>query len=132
MTKSASHFSSGRKPFKKSSSKSTGKSAGKTSSASFPKRKPQGGTAALNRPFYQTKIVGKTGAQPGDYVIISNGREEITTRVNLSSHPFAKKDVGAQVSIKGENWKLLRILHQGTQEYHRVYDADTEREHYGY
>lgn len=132
MTESTSHFSSGRKPFKKGSSKNAGRGTGKSSNTSFPKRKYQGSTSSQSRPFYQTRIAGKTGAQPGDYVIISNGREEITTRVNLSSHPFARKDIGTRVSIKGESWKLIRILHQGTQEYNRVYDADTEREHYGY
>ena len=48
------------------------------------------------------------------------------------SHPFAMKDAGDRVSIKGEEWVLIHIIHQGTEEYHKVYDADTERDHFGY
>lgn len=84
------------------------------------------------KPYYQTKLQGHTGARPGDYVIISDGKQEITTRVNLSSHPFCKKNVGDTVTIKAVQWTLIRILYQGTDAYHKVFDADTQREHFGY
>lgn len=95
-------------------------------------KSPKKAGATQGKPYYQTKLQGRTGAQPGDYVIISDGRQEITTRVNLSSHPFCKKKVGDIVTIKAVQWKLVRILYQGTDAYHKVFDADTQREHYGY
>ena len=84
------------------------------------------------RPFFNTKLKGKSGAQQGDYIIISDGKKKVTTRINLPSHPFAKKEVGEMVTIKGVEWYLIKILHQGTAAYKRVYDEDTQREHYGY
>ena len=89
-------------------------------------------SAASPKPYYQTKLQGRTGAQPGDYVIISDGKQEITTRVNLASHPFCKKKVGDRVTIKAVEWTLVRILYQGSEAYHKVFDADTQREHFGY
>ena len=92
-------------------------------------RKPDGNSS---RPFYKTQLKGKSGAQQGDYIIISDGKKKVTTRINLPSHPFAKKEVGEMVTIKGVEWYLIRILHQGTAAYKKVYDEDTQREHYGY
>lgn len=133
MAERNSHFSSNRKNSNGAFHKKSKTSPKRNSASTFKSAQKQGRSGTFqNRPHYNTVIAKKTGAQQGDYVIISNGKEEITTRINLSSHPFAKKDVGTTISIKGERWKLLRILHQGTQEYNRVYDADTERQHYGY
>ena len=95
-------------------------------------KKPYPKTGNRPKPYYQRKLVGHTGAQMGDYVIMTNGKRKVTTRINLMSHPFAKKDAGDRVSIKGEEWVLIHIIHQGTEEYHKVYDADTERDHFGY
>ncbi|MBE6005210.1 MAG: hypothetical protein E7232_14250 [Lachnospiraceae bacterium] len=88
------------------------------------------GTAG--KPFYQTKLKGKSGAQVGDYVMISDGKKKVTTRINLPSHPFAKKEVGEMVVIKGVEWYLIRIYIQGTAAYNKIFDADTQREHFGY
>ncbi len=89
-------------------------------------------SAAAEKPYYLTKLEGRTGARPGDYVIISDGKKKVTTRVNLASHPFCTKKVGDIVTIKAVQWTLVRILYQGSEAYHKVYDADTQREHYGY
>ncbi len=78
------------------------------------------------------KLQGKKGAQQGDYIIISDGKKKVTTRINLSSHPFAKKEIGDVVYIKGVQWYLIKIIHQGTAAYNAIYDADTQREHFGY
>ncbi|OON86945.1 hypothetical protein BXO88_05220 [Oribacterium sp. C9] len=103
-------------------------SFGKKPSSKGAKGKP--GTAG--KPFYQTKIKGKSGAQVGDYVMISDGKKKITTRINLPNHPFAKKEVGEMVVIKGVEWYLIRIFIQGTAAYNKIFDADTQREHFGY
>ena len=117
---------------KKSYAKSKpGKGGKSTSRNGFSSPRKSNGAPA-GKPYYQTKLQGRTGAQPGDYVIISDGKQEITTRVNLGSHPFCKKKVGDIVSIKTVQWKVIRILYQGTEAYHKVFDADTQREHFGY
>lgn len=108
-------------------SKGSGKGAGKP----YGQKRKTGGAAA-GKPYYLTKLEGRTGARPGDYVIISDGKQKVTTRVNLASHPFCKKKVGDVVTIKSIQWTLVRILYQGSEAYHKVYDADTQREHYGY
>lgn len=84
------------------------------------------------QPFYQRQLKGRTGAQPGDYVVITDGKKNVTTRINLKNHPFAGREVGDRVSIKGQDWYLKRILYEGTRAYTEVYDADTERENFGY
>ena len=73
-----------------------GKSGRPASANGFSSPRKSSG-AANAKPYYQTKLQGRTGAQPGDYVIISDGKQEITTRVNLASHPFCKKKVGDRV-----------------------------------
>ena len=108
-------------------SKGSGKGAGKP----YGQKRKTGGAAA-GKPYYLTKLEGRTGARPGDYVIISDGKQKVTTRVNLANHPFCKKKVGDVVTIKAIQWTLVRILYQGSEAYHKVYDADTQREHYGY
>ena len=105
---------------------------GRPASANRCRSPRQSSGAASTKPYYQTKLQGRTGAQPGDYVIISDGKQEITTRVNLASHPFCKKKVGDRVTIKAVEWTLVRILYQGSEAYHKVFDADTQREHFGY
>ncbi|ETP73735.1 hypothetical protein UYO_0372 [Lachnospiraceae bacterium JC7] len=92
----------------------------------------KGKPGAAGKPFYQTKLKGKSGAQVGDYVMISDGKKKITTRINLPNHPFAKKEVGEMVVIKGVEWYLIRIFIQGTAAYNKIFDADTQREHFGY
>ena len=92
----------------------------------------KGKTGTAGKPFYQTKLKGKSGAQVGDYVMISDGKKKVTTRINLPSHPFAKKEVGEMVVIKGVEWYLIRIYIQGTAAYNKIFDADTQREHFGY
>ena len=106
--------------------------SGRTASANGFSSPRKSSSAASPKPYYQTKLQGRTGAQPGDYVIISDGKQEITTRVNLASHPFCKKKVGDRVTIKAVEWTLVRILYQGSESYHKVFDADTQREHFGY
>ena len=64
--------------------------------------------------------------------MISDGKKKVTTRINLPNHPFAKKEVGEMVVIKGVEWYLIRIFQQGTAAYNKIYDADTQREHFGY
>ncbi len=86
-------------------------------------RKPAG------KPFPKKET---TGARRGDYVVIGNGNQKVTTRVSTEDHPFCGQEPGFRTKIKGGSWKLLRIIHQGTEEYHKVYDADTQREHYGF
>ena len=71
---------------------------GRTASANGFSSPRKSSGAASPKPYYQTKLQGRTGAQPGDYVIISDGKQEITTRVNLASHPFCKKKVGDRVA----------------------------------
>ncbi|MBP3239382.1 MAG: hypothetical protein J6M92_02415 [Oribacterium sp.] len=92
----------------------------------------KGKTGTAGKPYYQTKLKGKSGAQVGDYVMISDGKKKVTTRINLPSHPFAKKEVGEMVVIKGVEWYLIRIYIQGTAAYNKIFDADTQREHFGY
>ena len=43
-----------------------------------------------------------------------------------------EKKVGDRVTIKAVEWTLVRILYQGSEAYHKVFDADTQREHFGY
>jgi hypothetical protein len=74
----------------------------------------------------------KDGAQRGDYVIISDGKRRIQTRVSTDDHPFYKKKPGDTATIKGIRYTLVRLIRQGTEEYHKVYDHDSEREHYGF
>ncbi|SFG73453.1 hypothetical protein [Oribacterium sp. WCC10] len=124
---------SGRKPdFNKNGH---GKSSGKTKPSSRKTNSSSKGSGFGDKkpkPFYNTKLKGKKGAQQGDYVMISDGKKKVTTRINLPNHPFARKEVGDMVIIKGVEWYLIRIFQQGTAAYNKIYDEDTQREHFGY
>ena len=120
-TKPSGSDHSGSKPFG-SFGKNKGKSFGKSTN-------PSGRPGFI--PDYKKKKP-KKGAQQGDYVIISDGKKKVTSRINLPSHPFAKKEVGDMVLIKGVEWYLIRIIQQGTAAYNKLYDSDTQREHFGY
>lgn len=129
----SSHSGSGRPSGNHNSDFRKPKSGGR--SGSFGKKSSSAGKSSgtAGKPFYQTKLKGnKHGAQQGDYVMISDGKKKITTRINLPNHPFAKKEVGEMVVIKGVEWYLIRIFQQGTAAYNKIYDADTQREHFGY
>lgn len=124
---------SGSKPSGSRPSGSFGKpsgSFGKNKGNSFSKSAKPSGRPGSTPAYKRNKP--KKGAQQGDYVIISDGKKKVTSRINLPSHPFAKKEVGDMVLIKGVEWYLVRILQQGTAAYKKIYDADTQREHFGY
>ncbi len=117
--------------FSKSSKSDKSERSFRRSSKSGNSQKPYKSGSPANKSGFK-KLQGKKGAQQGDYIIISDGKKKVTTRINLSSHPFAKKEVGDMVYIKGVEWYLIRIIHQGTAAYNEIYDADTQREHFGY
>ena len=121
-----------RKPGNSDRRPKSGKGAGSFGKKPFSKGAKGKTGATAGKPFYQTKLKGKSGAQVGDYVMISDGKKKVTTRINLPSHPFAKKEVGEMVVIKGVEWYLIRIYIQGTAAYNKIFDADTQREHFGY
>ena len=55
---------------------------GRTASANGFSSPRKSSGAASTKPYYQTKLQGRTGAQPGDYVIISFGHNDVASDAN--------------------------------------------------